>query len=858
MDPNTIPTSGGSLDVGELTELAQRVLDEIVAAKPGAKRRDAQVQMVADVAAAVAARDDAQLAKLAGCGETGVGKSLGYGVVVAAAAHLARWRTVIATESLNLQKQLAGDLDGLILPAFDRLGLPRPDVAFLSGRSNHLCHLALARTAARLDGRKLLKADMSWELPTDARWEETAARFMRRPSHETSLSDREVGEFRAVVEWAAEKLDGRFDRGSLKIADSAPADPRSRAWAAVTISSSECERRDCRFFAVCHAQQAMTDAAAARVVITNHALLVRRPRAVGSAAVVKRTRRGELKVVSAAVPLDVVVVDEAHAIANSARGAAEVNWTAAWFGRASANLVDVLGIAGSKRAKQLLAEGEAHRRAATDALTELVNASSRGEAVLTAPVGAESKRRCEARAAAGVVFDAACDWVKASVLASAERELVQVRAERRLAGTKFDEDAIVELDRRLVELEGLVDWLVERLERFGPLCGWFRTGEFVVGRASVAATTASNETDEEADDEEEELDPFDGFDAPTEERQASNILELVKLEEDSDGKEHPIWWKVPVEVASTLTELWTGRTAVCVSASLRAASLTEIGMRSAPFKTWQSPFEAGRAASRVFIPSAADFATFKAGMSPELNAEFARLATPKQWGTRTEEKWKAEKRANDVAREWHAEALIVQLVTAGLPGRSLVLCWAGVRMRRFAEALRAAGVDARHQAEPGAVDAFKRGELGVLVGLRASFTGLSVEGLCQVLLEKAPRNPPTALAERRTAWLRTELDDEAADADLEDATTALQQGVGRLIRSVSDFGLIGVLDHRLVTVDRDGVGRVKEERYRAELGVFGDPKVPGRGLLMSGEVAAGFVAGLPHGGGRGVDVPRAA
>jgi len=103
------------------------------------------------------------------------------------------------------------------------------------------------------------------------------------------------------------------------------------------------------------------------------------------------------------------------------------------------------------------------------------------------------------------------------------------------------------------------------------------------------------------------------------------------------------------------------------------------------------------------------------------------------------------------------------------------------------------------------VQAFKSDETSALMGTSSLWTGVDVPGrscVC-VVVDKLPFAPPgdpvmDAIQERAVARTGREMAG-FMDESLPRAVLALRQGVGRLIRSTSDWGCVVICDPRLVT-----------------------------------------------------------
>jgi ATP-dependent DNA helicase DinG len=100
------------------------------------------------------------------------------------------------------------------------------------------------------------------------------------------------------------------------------------------------------------------------------------------------------------------------------------------------------------------------------------------------------------------------------------------------------------------------------------------------------------------------------------------------------------------------------------------------------------------------------------------------------------------------------------------------------------------------------IEEFKKDETSVLVGTMGIWHGLDVVGpaLSLVIIDKIPFKPqddPLSLARRR--WAEDNGRNGFMDIYVAEANVMLSQGVGRLIRSQSDRGVIAILDTRLAT-----------------------------------------------------------
>jgi ATP-dependent DNA helicase DinG len=230
--------------------------------------------------------------------------------------------------------------------------------------------------------------------------------------------------------------------------------------------------------------------------------------------------------------------------------------------------------------------------------------------------------------------------------------------------------------------------------------------------------------------------------------------------------------------------LWPGRTVVCTSGTLQAAD--------AAGRPTFTPFLAAAGApgdvDRLAVPSPFDFARQAILYVPK-----GRIPSPKEPGWQegvTDELW--------------------QLATAA-GGRTLALFTSRRATEAVAEELRrrseaeGAGIEVLTQwdgARERLVGALRRRRRVVLCATRGFWTGIDIPGdACVVVaidrLPFARPDDPLAQARRRRA------EERGANAfvavDLPAAGAQLAQGVGRLIRSPEDRGVVAVLDTRLAT-----------------------------------------------------------
>ncbi len=162
---------------------------------------------------------------------TGVGKSFAYLVPALEWARINGERTIVSTNTINLQEQLVGK-DLPILARALSAGDRPVTFALLKGWRNYLC-------LARLD--------------------------QARAGQESLFAEGRGAELETLAGWAARTSDG-------SLADLAE-EPSPDVWDAVAAESDLCTRLKCPHFDHCFLFQARRQAAEADVVVVNHHLL---------------------------------------------------------------------------------------------------------------------------------------------------------------------------------------------------------------------------------------------------------------------------------------------------------------------------------------------------------------------------------------------------------------------------------------------------------------------------------------------------------------------------------------------------------------------------------------------------------
>ena len=143
-------------------------------------------------------------------------------------------------------------------------------------------------------------------------------------------------------------------------------------------------------------------------------------------------------------------------------------------------------------------------------------------------------------------------------------------------------------------------------------------------------------------------------------------------------------------------------------------------------------------------------------------------------------------------------------------GKALVLFTSTALMRRTSQALRPAFfkeglqllVQGSGPSRYDLLEEFKRDVNSVLFGLDSFWMGVDVPGeaLEHVIITRLPFSVPDhPLIESRTEFITQNGGNPFMDFTLPEAVIKFRQGVGRLIRSTSDRGVITILDSRIVS-----------------------------------------------------------
>jgi ATP-dependent DNA helicase DinG len=282
--PPTAAVAPTERRAGSARPRAADLLAAAVAAVPGGAARPGQQAMAAAIEQATATGE--HLLVQAG---TGTGKSLAY----LAPALLVDGPVVVSTATLALQSQLVDhDLPRLAEAVEPLLGR-RPTFAVLKGRHHYLCLARLERSTEDDQEDALFDAGGG-----GARWLGEASRLGKQ--------------IQRLREWA-----GQTDTGDRDELDPGVED---RAWRLASMPARECVgAARCPFGQECFAEASRDRAREADIVVTNHSLL----------AVDMLAGRHIIP------PHELLIVDEAHELADRVSSAAQAELTPESIDRAA-------------------------------------------------------------------------------------------------------------------------------------------------------------------------------------------------------------------------------------------------------------------------------------------------------------------------------------------------------------------------------------------------------------------------------------------------------------------------------------------------------------------------------------------
>jgi ATP-dependent DNA helicase DinG len=258
-------------------------------------------------------------------------------------------------------------------------------------------------------------------------------------------------------------------------------------------------------------------------------------------------------------------------------------------------------------------------------------------------------------------------------------------------------------------------------------------------------------------------------------------------------------------------ELARPLTVATISATLPQGFARDVGLRGAT-RTYASPFDAAYAESMLFIPRAVDVEDVDA------------LTRPSRYGGKPG--------FNTQAHASWAAKYMIRLVDANR-GSALVLSSTVSAGKIYAEALRQAArgrwnVYSQWDGENirVLVGRWREDEHSVMVGTRSLMTGVDAPGETNslVIVDRVPRSASNPVDDARVEMLAEAFDGDKWAADrmvyVSDATLLLEQASGRLIRGMSDSGMVAILDPRMLNSGPFSYQKQVRDAYQKALGRF--------------------------------------
>lgn len=732
----------------DIVEVSKAVLQECVRSITGRDDippRVGQARLLDDIVLAYAktyASDQEIGGQVLGEAPTGVGKSLGYLVPAMTAAALLKDRSVVSTEMISLQTQLIDKDAPVVAAAVEKVTGVRTQAALLKGWSNYACTSAAVDAAEQIVGEVAKTGhDKLVALREKVRKhnEKTAPR-LADGSLDYAKIPRGVlvttGDAQKfdLVHWALDEAASLGEKRPDGTGDKNAYEGNMND--TMLWESVSVSSSDCIGAAKCH--------------FADQCLPMKARQKAADADVVVTNHH--LLAVQAAkgVPVIIgnknignfahIVIDEAHGLPSVVRGQGSVEVSSRAIKRVSKSITRVLDDTDPKIEK-LVKDGEWLGERLDEELNEWTAKIKRGEDVIRLTANDDPVNDCTQP------IDA---WIKhaSGLLKTAEGSTANVSTHMKIRRAKNALDGLAEAVKLVSEHEpGAARWV----ETVKP------------------HPKAGDQT------------PY-----PSARYTPVNVAPLLR---------HNLWTVEDIDATEEQAEQHEGDgppprlnlTVAALSATLPKGFGPQMGLR-APLEKYESPFDAAYGASILFVPRATDQADIDA-----LRRDFP--GQPK-FDTSKHTQW--------------AKKHVLDLVEAN-GGSTLVLAATATAGRVYAEALQAYsrgrwnvlsqwdGPALRKQ-----VADWKADTNAVLVGTKSLFTGIDASGdTCTLVIVDRParaRSNPVDDARVEGIMEATGMDKWAADrlVYVADAGALLEQSAGRLIRSISDSGMVAVLDPRLL------------------------------------------------------------
>lgn len=792
-----------------------------VVASLGGTPRQGQIELTADTEDAM--NTGGHLAAVA---PTGTGKSLGYLVPAIRRAVLAGERTLISTESLALQNQIEDEDAKSVIDVVAADVEDKPRVSTLKGFSNYVCQTSLGALTEKLfavyGGRLVSVEGQGFTALMSKLGKEDVSPvvgYLRKVLSDESVPSQDIisaviGTLRAIAKSA-----GSTEDISRLFADQAhepsplgvAVDILVWAWSnsgksprlldvntypeymddgvrrEITISTDACAGQDCPLFEYCAPRGSRRLAGGSDIVIANHSLIGVQA-AKGVPAVLGSATVGNFHH---------IIIDEAHALPKSVRsqGAHSVN-------RFSAQRV---------------------QRSLSDSRSELMSldtampAISRTSAMVAETINSlalsflpeRSRKRpgdyeidedpdYDEGAYNSVMqfFTQAKEAVERAVSAATDKD--DVRRGRSLIG--HIGDVISTLEEAVNDTPGIARWVEVKTMKSGGF-----VASINVSPVDVSSMLGYNVYRQKVADTR----TFDPTTAPGEvirgeyrgvnESVANNIEARMPVDEDG----YEVFFKSSV---------------VCLSATLPKNFWIEAGLSTRGESHYESPFAEAYEDSAAFSPLPTD---------DDASQLMARNYGKFGFDAKLHPQW--------------AIGIMGDLIEAN-GGRALVASSTSAAEKQYTEWLtrRFAGtginVLSKHtsgKSKDALIEEFRADEKSVLVGSRGYMTGVNVKGeaLSLLIVDRIPRSAGNLIDNARAESLADSLNltewEGREKIYSSDAALLLEQAFGRLIRQITDTGMVALLDPRIAKrtdLSLKGGSRVTYAKLLREFGyTYSDP-----------------------------------
>ena len=807
-----------------------------VVASLGGTPRQGQIELTADVEDAM--NTGGHLAAVA---PTGTGKSLGYLVPAIRRAVLKGERTLISTESLALQNQIEDEDAQSVIDVVAADVENKPRVSTLKGFSNYVCQASLGTLTEKLFTRyapriKRVKGEGFARFGISVVGTSSDAdtvEFLTETLEDEKVLGRIFGHDSTICE-PSDIISAIIDLLSA-IKDVAPAEDISQlftehtqdasplgvacdiltwAWSnagksprlldintypehmdagvrqEITISTDQCAGTECPLFNYCAPRGSRRLAGQSDIVIANHSLIgVQAAKAVP--AVLGSKSVGNFHH---------IVIDEAHALPKSVRsqGAHAVN-------RFSVHRIQRT-LSDARSELMSLDPGMVPIVNATRATAEAIN-----ELALSFLDDREKKRPGDYEIDADSDYDEDIHNAVIQYLSNAESTIKEAMKGLDKRSAKDDvrrgnsllghiADVKETLKEAVGDTPGIARWIEIKPSKSGGFIASIN-----VSPVDVSSMLGYNVYRQKVADTR----TFDAKTAPG---------EVIRGEQRGIPEYAANDAEAQCPVDDDGYEVYFDSSVVCLSATLPKNFWLEAGMDTRGENYYESPFAEAYEDSAAFSPQPTDD-----DIEQLMSRNYGRYG----FDAKLHPRW--------------AIGIMGDLIEAN-GGRALVLSSTSAAEKQYTEWLtkRFAGTDitilSKHtsgKSKDALIEAFRADEKSVLVGSRGYMTGVNVKGeaLSLVIVDRIPRSAGNLIDNARAESLADSLNltewEGRERVYSSDAALLLEQAFGRLIRQISDSGMVALLDPRIAKrtdLSLKGGSRTTYARLLREFGyTYSDP-----------------------------------